>query len=105
MASQVNIAITSNQTGITVFPTRANVTGEEVVLVWTVAGAEFPETGFFEWEGSPPDAPVVTRSNPNTLLSAPYTIVAPGSLWGYVINVGGINVDPEVNNQPPGNVS
>lgn len=77
-------------------------------LVWTISGpnASFPASNFFNWRSSP-GQPTVTR-NPagNQLTSTEYSNDANNRRkWKYTIGLTNgtttINLDPEVDNEPP----
>jgi hypothetical protein len=105
--ANIPINVNQNLQGISIVPTRANVTNgpDSVILVWNATGtATFPSTDYFEWKNNPPGAPHVNFKDSTELRSDPYVnnFPEPGVVWAYKIKVSGVWVDPEVNNEPPG---
>lgn len=100
------ITVTMDSQGnIDIRPTFVNIPNgpDTIVLRWeAVAPASFPSSGFFNWKAGS-GQPTVNFQTADVLQSDTY--VNNGSerrLWRYSINVSGVEVDPEVNNQPPG---
>lgn len=105
----VQIQTTGGVHKVTIHPGRLRIPqGTGIVIVWKAAGpATFlPEPQCFQWLTPSPAPPAVSRTDDNTLTSAPYTNNFPEEvIWEYMIGVqeGGvkIQVDPEVDNDPP----
>jgi hypothetical protein len=100
------IKVTMDSEGnIDIKPTFLNVPNgpDSIILRWeAVAPASFPSSGFFNWKAGS-GQPAVTLQSADVLQSASYVNDATARrLWRYSINVSGVEVDPEVNNQPPG---
>ncbi|HVG24082.1 MAG TPA: hypothetical protein VND45_08020 [Thermoanaerobaculia bacterium] len=110
---QVNVQIQTSSGGInkvTINPDRLRIapgtTG--VVIVWKANGqsAFLPGNDAFSWLTSNPTPPTVTRTDDHTLTSASYdNTFETEVVWKYMIGVEKdgvkIQVDPEVDNDPP----
>lgn len=100
------IKVTMDSEGnIDIKPTFLNVPNgpDTILLRWeAVAPASFPTSGFFNWKAGS-GQPAVSFQSSTVLESATYVNDATTRrLWRYSITVGDTEVDPEVNNQPPG---
>ena len=117
MARVIPITLIIRPDGIDVNPTYANVPynpGQDVQLRWTIVGSTFPTSGCFAWKGSPAGAPAVScPSSPDrTIESAVYqNNFGDHRVWAYSVTIVDpddasktITIDPEVNNEPPGNM-
>lgn len=79
---------------------------KNVVITWKASGPTTFLAGNDAFKWLSPNAPAVTRVDDNTLQSAPYdNDPTTEPVWQYLIGVeeGGvkIQVDPEVDNDPP----
>jgi len=111
----IPIIINVRPDGIDVNPTFTNVPNNpntNITLKWTLIGGTFPTSGCFAWKNSPSGAPSVacpSSSGENNLSSASYVNnFDPGRVWQYSITIiknsgGQVTIDPEINNEPPGN--
>ena len=117
-AKIIPITIIIRPDGIDVNPTYVNVPNngaQDVKLRWTLVGTTFPTSGCFAWKGSPAGAPAVAcpaAAGDRTIESATYTNdFGERRVWAYKITIVDpedasrtITIDPEVNNEPPGNM-
>lgn len=109
----INVQIQTTSGGIhkvTINPSRLRIpngtTG--VVITWSATGPTtfLPGNDAFQWLTTTPTPPAVTRVDDNTLRSASYDNTFDKEIvWEYLIGVQKdgvkIQVDPEVDNDPP----
>ena len=111
----VNVQIQTTSGGthkVTIHPSRVRIQNGDkgVVITWSATGPTtfLPGADAFKWLPAPgaPTPPAVSRRDDNTLVSAAYdNNFGSEVVWEYMIGVEKdgvrIQVDPEVDNDPP----
>ena len=106
----VQIQTTSGIHKVTIHPSRLRIRNGEtgVVITWSATGPTtfLPGADAFKWLPNDDGRPAVTRVDDNTLRSEPYDNDFDTEIvWEYLIGVEKdgvkIQVDPEVDNDPP----